>query len=187
MNGRKPTNSELAQRLALPIQKVELLVKSKREVNSIDEDAYSGSSKNGGASGNNEVQVKDRIASDVLEPSSTNENIYLRTELRRSMKHLSEREAQILELRFGLVDGNSKTLEEIGKLFKVTRERVRQIESRALSKLRHPERTNDLKEIFQDHSLVVSTELDIDSRAVINIISPKVSLDAESLQFSSTE
>ena len=154
MNGRKPTTAELAERLALPIQKVELLLKSKREVSSIDDNAFAGSPKNGGSSGANEVQVKDRIASDVLEPASTNENVYLRKELRRSMKSLNDREAQILEMRFGLVDGTSKTLEEIGKIFNVTRERVRQIEARALSKLRHPEMTSELKEIFQDHSIV---------------------------------
>ena len=78
MNGRKPTTAELAERLALPIQKVELLLKSKREVSSIDDNAFAGSPKNGGSSGANEVQVKDRIASDVLEPASTNENVYLR-------------------------------------------------------------------------------------------------------------
>lgn len=154
MHGHKPTTEELAERLALPIQKVELLLKSKREVNSIDDNAFTGSAKNGGSSGVNEVQVKDRIASDVLEPASNNENVYLRKELRRSMKSLNDREAQILEMRFGLVDGTSKTLEEIGKIFNVTRERVRQIEARALSKLRHPEMTSELKEIFQDHSIV---------------------------------
>jgi RNA polymerase primary sigma factor len=186
MNGRKPTTSELAQRLALPIQKIELLVKSKREVNSIDEDAYSGSSKNGGSSGNNEVQVKDRIVSDVLEPSSTNENVYLRTELRRSMKSLSEREAQILEMRFGLDDGNSKTLEEIGKIFNVTRERVRQIEARALAKLRHPEMANEFKEIFQDHSLVVQPQIEIDSNSLLDNRVNEEQMQSMTFEYSST-
>ena len=186
MHGRKPTNAELAQRLALPIQKIELLVKSKREVSSIDEDAYSGSSKNGGSSGQNEVQVKDRIASNFLEPSSVNENRYLRAELRGLMKSLSEREAQILEMRFGLVDGTSKTLEEIGKLFNVTRERVRQIEARALSKLRNPEMTNELKEIFQDHSLVVPPEMEIDSSAVMGTLS-EATITSTSVAFEYSE
>ncbi len=168
MNGRKPTSQELAQRLALPVQKIELLQKSKRDVTSIDEDAYSGSPKSGGMAASNEIQVKDKIASDMLEPASTNEQTYLRNELRRSMQSLNEREIQILELRFGLVDGNPKTLEEIGKLFNVTRERVRQIEARALSKLRHPSMTIELKEIFQDHSIPIpEAEINIDHDALI--------------------
>lgn len=56
---------------------------------------------------------------------------------------------KIVEMRFGLTDGNERTLEEIGKLFNVTRERIRQIEARALSKMRHPTQTEELKEIFQ--------------------------------------
>ena len=166
-NGRTPTTSELAQRLGLPVQKVELLVKSKREVNSIDEDAFTGSSKNGGGGSGNEIQVKDRIVSDHVDPSERNENLYIRAELRRSMASLSEREAQILEMRFGLIDGNSRTLEEIGKLFNVTRERVRQIEARALSKLRQPRTTSELKEIFQDQSLIVPAPMTIDASSVM--------------------
>lgn len=163
-NGRRPTTAELAERLALPLQKVELLVKSRREVNSIDDNIF----KDGGKSGNSEVQMKDRLESDVIEPSRMNEKISLRQELRRSMQHLSEREAQIVEMRFGLVDGNSMTLEEIGKHFSVTRERVRQIEARALSKLRQPNQTSELKEIFQDHSLLID-QLSLD---VPNVLEP---------------
>jgi RNA polymerase primary sigma factor len=69
------------------------------------------------------------------------------------MAGLSEREAQIVEMRFGLGDGNQMTLEEIGRQFNVTRERIRQIEARALSKMRQPIRMNELKEILEPTSL----------------------------------
>ena len=148
-HNRKPTSQELADRLALPLQKVELLVKCARDVNSMDENVYQNKGK---MASNNEVQVKDRIASESTEPQSLTEGNSLRTELRRSMQILSEREAQIVEMRFGLADGNPMTLEEIGKHFRVTRERIRQIEARALSKMRHPGKTSEIKEIFQDHA-----------------------------------
>ena len=152
-HSRKPTSFELAERLALPVQKVELLIKCAREVASIDENLYQNRGKmNSGG----EVQVKDRIQSQESTPYYINEKISLRSELRRSMNHLSEREAQIVEMRFGLGDGVPMTLEEIGKRFKVTRERIRQIEARALSKMRHPLKANEMKEIFQDHSFSVS-------------------------------
>lgn len=148
-HSRKPTPYELAERLCLPLQKVELLLKCARDVRSIDEDIYQNKGK--GAS-NNQIQVKDRIASKETEPSYINERNSLREELRRAMKILSEREAQIVEMRFGLTDGNQMTLEEIGKLFNVTRERIRQIEARALSKMRNPLKADEMKEIFQDQS-----------------------------------
>lgn len=151
-HGRKPNSVELSERLALPIQKVELLVKCSREVRSIDEDVYQMKNQVAG----NSVQVKDRIVSDQTEPSLLNERNSLRSELRNAMQNLSEREAQIVEMRFGLLNGSPMTLEEIGKQFNVTRERIRQIEARAMSKLRSPLKTSELKEIFQDHSLVNS-------------------------------
>jgi RNA polymerase sigma factor (sigma-70 family) len=134
-HSRKPTSQELAERLALPIQKVELLIKCSREVNSIDENMFQNRGK---MSTGGEVQVKDRIQSQQQTPSYLNEKSSLRSELRRSMSHLSDREAQIVEMRFGLADGTPMTLEEIGKRFNVTRERIRQIEARALSKIPGP-------------------------------------------------
>ena len=149
-NSRKPTPQELAERLALPLQKVELLVKCSQEVNSIDCNVYDDAGK---PVSNNEVQVKDRLVSETAQPSSLNERNSVRSELRRAMDSLSEREAQIVEMRFGLADGNQMTLEEIGKQFNVTRERIRQIEARALSKMRNPVKVEEIREIFQDHSL----------------------------------
>ena len=80
------------------------------QVKSIDDEIY----KSRGLVQNNEVQVKDRIASEQAEPSMLNEKNSLRSELRNAMQHLSEREAQIVEMRFGLTSGAPMTLEEIG-------------------------------------------------------------------------
>ena len=72
----------------------------------------------------------------------------LREHIRRSLSSLSERERQVLELRFGLIDGQDHTLEEVSQYFSVTRERIRQIEAKALRKLRHPSRSSDLREFL---------------------------------------
>ena len=72
----------------------------------------------------------------------------LKEELGEVLKTLSEREARVLSLRFGLEDGRTRTLEEVGREFRVTRERIRQIEAKALRKLRHPSRSKRLKDFL---------------------------------------
>lgn len=147
-HGHKPSHGELAERLALPLQKVELLKRCGRDVNSMDESVYTGNSAKGPST--SDVQVKDRLTSEEVEPLTLNERNSQRLELRRAMRSLTEREAQIVEMRFGLADGSPMTLEDIGRQFNVTRERIRQIEARALSKMRHPVKAGELREIFQD-------------------------------------
>jgi len=133
-HGRKPTPQELAARLGLPLQKVELLLTCAQNVNSLDESVYSTSSK---SDGDNEVTMKDRLVSESMEPSTMTDRYSMRLSVRNALSTLSEREAQIVEMRFGLTGGVAMTLEEIGKHFEVTRERIRQIEARALAKIRH--------------------------------------------------
>ena len=82
-------------------------------------------------------------ASDVLLAAS---NMVLREQLEKVLATLSEREREVLKLRFGLEDGYSRTLEEVGHIFEVTRERIRQIEAKALKKLRHPSRNKRLRD-----------------------------------------
>jgi RNA polymerase primary sigma factor len=72
----------------------------------------------------------------------------LREQVQSALSVLSERERQVLELRFGLVDGKDHTLEEVGRYFNVTRERIRQIEAKALRKLRHPTRSRHLRDFL---------------------------------------
>ncbi len=72
-------------------------------------------------------------------------HINLREQIEEALKSLTEREAKVLKMRFGLGDGNEHTLEEVGQQFKVTRERIRQIEAKALRKLKHPSRSKKLR------------------------------------------
>jgi RNA polymerase primary sigma factor len=78
-------------------------------------------------------------------------NINLREQIEEALKSLTEREGKVLKMRFGLGDGNEHTLEEVGQQFKVTRERIRQIEAKALRKLKHPTRSKKLKS-FTDNN-----------------------------------
>ena len=82
-------------------------------------------------------------------PSETASYSLLREQLRRVLHTLTPREEQVLKLRFGLVDGRMHTLEEVGKEFDITRERIRQIEAKALRKLRHPSRSKPLRDYLE--------------------------------------
>ena len=88
------------------------------------------------------------MASSSSEEYATNE--ILKEEIKSVLMTLQVREQEVLELRFGLVDGTCHTLEEVGKKFNVTRERIRQIEAKALRKLRHPSRAKKLKDFLSD-------------------------------------
>ena len=83
---------------------------------------------------------------DALEPMDAAAREMLREQVQSALAALSERERQVLELRFGLLDGKDHTLEEVSRYFNVTRERIRQIEAKALRKLRHPTRSQNLRE-----------------------------------------
>ena len=85
---------------------------------------------------------------DIPAPSDVASQMLLREELNEVLSTLSDREAKVLRLRFGLDDGRTRTLEEVGRVFKVTRERIRQIEAKALRKLRHPSRSKRLKDFL---------------------------------------
>ena len=84
----------------------------------------------------------------TTQPSEATSFTMLREQLEEVLTTLTPREEQVLRLRFGLVDGRSHTLEEVGKEFEVTRERIRQIESKALRKLRHPSRSKKLRDFL---------------------------------------
>jgi len=166
---RKPTAEELAEILALPLRKVELLVRCHRDIQSSDDDQFQSKGPNEGASRLN----SDLMESTNVDPSEMMDKISLRSELKRAMSTLTEREAQVIQLRFGLSDGFPKTLKDIGEHFGVTRERIRQIEARALSKMRYPNKAHSLKEMTRDQSsdayeqlLEEQLELEEDSEAL---------------------
>ena len=137
--GREPTPEELAKELNMPVDKVREISKISQEPVSLEtpigeeEDSHLGDF------------IPDE---DAPAPSEAASFVLLKEQLGAVLETLSEREAKGLRLRFGLDDGRARTLEEVGKEFDVTRERIRQIEAKALRKLRHPSRSKKLKDFL---------------------------------------
>lgn len=138
-NGREPTPEEIAEFLEMPVEKVREILRVAQEPVSLEtpigeeEDSHLG----------------DFIPDDeALAPADAASMSLLKEQLAEVLKTLTPREEKVLSLRFGLEDGNPKTLEEVGKEFNVTRERIRQIEAKALRKLRHPSRSKKLKDFL---------------------------------------
>jgi len=142
--GRAPTEEEIAGELDIPIDKLRLAARSSRAAVSMDVPM-------GRDGDSNDKTLGSMIQSDAPVPEECLENSMLRDDIKTlMMSALSPRERDVLRMRFGLDNGKVKTLEEIGQLLLVTRERVRQIESKALRKLRAPYRSNVLKEYVYD-------------------------------------
>jgi len=137
---RKPTEEELAAAMAITVPKLRDIIKVAQEPLSLEtpigkeEDSRLGDF------------IEDREAK---APATTVAHELLREDLTEVLSSLSPRERDVLRLRFGLDDGRQRTLEEVGQLFGVTRERIRQIEAKALRKLRHPNRSRRLKEYIE--------------------------------------
>ncbi|MBO5248686.1 MAG: RNA polymerase sigma factor RpoD [Clostridia bacterium] len=135
--GRQPQVEEIAAEMGMPLERV-------REIMKVAQDPVSLESPVGEEE---DSHLGDFIADDdVPSPSDMAAQTMLKGELNEVLKTLSDREARVLRLRFGLDDGRTRTLEEVGKEFNVTRERIRQIEAKALRKLRHPSRIKLLKD-----------------------------------------
>jgi RNA polymerase primary sigma factor len=133
--GREPTPEDLADEMRLPVSRINALLKMARQPVSLDAPV--------GEDG--EVSVGDFIEDKSAEnPAEGTSHSMLKEKLDDVLTSLSQRERTILEMRFGLVDGYGHTLEEIGNIYNVTRERIRQIEAKALRKLRHPTRAHHL-------------------------------------------
>ncbi|HAL63215.1 MAG TPA: RNA polymerase sigma factor RpoD [Clostridiales bacterium] len=135
--GREPTTEELAKELNLSVEKV-------REISKISQEPVSLETPIGEEE---DSHLGDFIPDDdAPAPSEVASFVMLKEQLEDVLKTLTTREAKVLRLRFGLEDGRPRTLEEVGKEFDVTRERIRQIEAKALRKLRHPSRSKKLKD-----------------------------------------
>ena len=138
LNGHEATPEEIAEYLEMPVDKVREIIRVSQEPVSLEtpigeeEDSHLG----------------DFIPDDALAPADAASMSLLKEQLAEVLKTLTPREEKVLKLRFGLDDGNPKTLEEVGKDFNVTRERIRQIEAKALRKLRHPIRSKKLKDFL---------------------------------------
>ena len=138
--GRDPTPEEIAEEVHLPVDRVRSVLRMAQQPVSLQ-------TKVGDGEGDTEFGdfIEDKEASNPMELTAMN---LLRDKLRDVLDTLSAREREVLEQRFGLSDGSGRTLEEVGKQFQVTRERIRQIEAKALRKLRHPTRIRKLGGFF---------------------------------------
>ena len=138
---RDPSEEEIAKKMGISVDKV-------REVFKISQDPVSLETPIGEE---DDSHLGDFVADpNNLSPEAYATNEILKEEIKSVLATLQPREQQVLELRFGLIDGTSYTLEEVGKRFNVTRERIRQIEAKALRKLRHPSRAKKLKDFMVD-------------------------------------
>jgi RNA polymerase primary sigma factor len=137
--GRKPTEEEIAMRMEMTIEKLRFIAKSAQLPISLETPIGK----------EEDSRLGDFIESDGETPEDEVSKDLLREDLECVLDTLSPRERDVLRLRYGLDDGRMKTLEEIGQTFNVTRERIRQIEAKALRKLRHPNRNSILKEYIR--------------------------------------
>ena len=140
-NGHEPTNEQIAEKLEMPVEKVREIMRVAQEPVSLEtpigeeEDSHLGDF------------IPDE---DAPAPSDVASHTMLKEQLAEVLSTLTPREEKVLRLRFGLEDGRSRTLEEVGKEFNVTRERIRQIEAKALRKLRHPSRAKRLRDYLDE-------------------------------------
>ncbi len=138
--GREPTSEEIAKKMDFPVSKVRKILKIAQEPISLEtpigeeEDSHLGDF------------IEDRA---VISPAEAVININLKEQTESVLKTLTPREEQVIKMRFGLGDGSEHTLEEVGQRFSVTRERIRQIEAKALRKLRHPSRSRMLRAFLE--------------------------------------
>ena len=139
-NGKEPTDKQIAERMDISEEKVKEIKKVSREPISLETPIG---------------EEEDSDLGDFVEdddspaPDEQAENYLLKEQLNEVLETLTDREKRILELRFGIEDGRPRTLEEVGKEFGVTRERIRQIEAKALRKLRHPSRSEKLRDYLK--------------------------------------
>ena len=141
--GREPTSEEIAKRMEIPVAKVRKILKIAQEPISLEtpigeeEDSHLGDF------------IEDKA---VVSPSDAVINLNLKEQTSSVLKTLTPREEKVIKMRFGLDDGTEHTLEEVGQSFAVTRERIRQIEAKALRKLRHPSRSRKLRAFLEGAS-----------------------------------
>ena len=135
--GRTPSEEEIAETMDLPPEKIREILRVAQEPVSLETPIGE----------EDDSLLMDFIASEEMtEPETVADRSLMREQVRQIMSTLTPRERRVLELRYGIADGEMHTLEEVGKEFNVTRERIRQIEAKALRKLRHPSRSKKLKD-----------------------------------------
>ena len=147
--GRQPNNAEVAVKLGMTEEKLEFLKNKGLHSVSMESPVIGqsgkGSKAGGGGGGGREFLLQDMVGDPGQIPMDEATNQMFRDDVSRLISTLNSREQAVVRMRFGLDDGKAKTLEEIGRRFSVTRERIRQIEARALHKLRQPYRNHSVK------------------------------------------
>jgi RNA polymerase primary sigma factor len=141
--GREPSPEEIAGELQLSVERVQSILSASQHAVSLQAPV-----------GDDEARLGDFIEDTKAEnPSAMSSYNLLKERLEGVLATLTERERKVLELRFGLKDGYERTLEEVGRQYQVTRERIRQIEAKALRKMRHPARVKHLKGFLETEEL----------------------------------
>ena len=143
--GREPFPEELAEALDIPVEKVKNILSISKEPVSLDKPI---------GNDNEDSNLSDFIEDkSTISPERVAERTLLKKQVDEILKTLTEREQRVIRLRFGIDDGHHRTLEEVGHIFNVTRERIRQIEEKALRKLRHPSRAYILKQFIENFNV----------------------------------
>ncbi|KAL7472134.1 hypothetical protein ACHAXS_012470 [Conticribra weissflogii] len=143
--GRDPTKEELAAKVNIKPEKIEFLKRAAVGSVSMEQELGNGGSKGGAGGSERSFTIQDTLGDPDQKPVDMAQYRMLQDDVGRLICTLNSREQAVIRMRFGLDDGKAKTLEEIGKRFSVTRERIRQIEARALHKLRQPYRNHTVK------------------------------------------
>ena len=147
--GQDPTPEQIAERMDMTPDKVREILKIAQEPVSLETPIGE----------EDDSHLGDFIEDEVIEnPVDYTTRVVLREQLDEVLDTLTDREENVLRLRFGLDDGKMRTLEDVGKVFNVTRERIRQIEAKALRKLRHPSRSKPLRDFIEDYEMKSSEE-----------------------------
>ncbi|HHV00909.1 MAG: RNA polymerase sigma factor RpoD [Defluviitoga tunisiensis] len=142
-HGEYPSTEELAKIMKKPEEKINEILMSARDVLSLNSPISSGTGDD------EESETGDFVSSEDTTPEEEAQKMILRERIEEVLDTLSTKEALVIKMRYGLLDGKQKTLEEVGQYFNVTRERIRQIETKALRKLRHPNRMAQLRDIVE--------------------------------------
>jgi len=144
--GREPNPEEVAEEIQLPVERVRAVLKMAQQPISLQAPVGDSEDTSFGDF------IEDKSAENPADQAAI---VLLKDKIKDVLESLTERERQVLEQRFGLVDGYSRTLEEVGRQFKVTRERIRQIEAKALRKMRHPTRIRQLEGFLEPQDAVI--------------------------------
>lgn len=155
--GREPNVEEIAKHTSLTVKKIEFLNRVAMDSVSMEQEVKTSKNKGsgaglGGKGGDNSLTVGDMMSDPESQPTEQASYQMLKDDISRLICTLNSREQAVIRMRFGLDDGKAKTLEEIGRRFSVTRERIRQIEARALHKLRQPYRNHSVKCYVKDYA-----------------------------------